>query len=103
MIMIKYVLALILLFPFTLCVAAGNSIALDQVHVNINNTASIKRGARFYAKNCMVCHAMRYFIHNKIADQAGITLAKMPLDSKSATALLIIVNSLCTGRLGLYL
>ena len=52
---------------------------LDHVHVDINNKASVERGAKFFANNCMVCHTMRYLTANKIAKQAGITLDKMPL------------------------
>lgn len=60
----------------------GKEIALEKVRVDPNNKASVLRGAKFFAANCMVCHTMRYLKYNKIAKQAGITLDKMPLKQK---------------------
>lgn len=44
-----------------------------------DDIASVKRGAKFFATNCLVCHAMRFLEFNKIAQEAGITLDKMPV------------------------
>lgn len=60
----------------------GLPIKLEKAPVNIKDRASILRGAQFYAKNCMVCHTMKYLQHNKLAKEAGITLDKMPLKEK---------------------
>lgn len=43
------------------------------------NMASIKRGAKFVATNCMSCHTMVYLQYNKVAQEAGIDYAKMPI------------------------
>lgn len=75
----------ILLLSVSLSVFANmekQKISLEKISVNPNDRASVLRGAKFYAKNCMVCHTMRYLQHNKIAAEAGITLDKMPLKQK---------------------
>src|SRR4029078_11199700 len=43
---------------------------------------SIKRGAKFFADHCMVCHTLRYIQHLPLAENAGITFDKMPLHQK---------------------
>jgi len=57
-------------------------IKLEHVKIDVQDKASLLRGAKFYANNCMACHTMKYLQHNKIAQQAGITLDKMPLKVK---------------------
>lgn len=57
-------------------------IVLEHVSVNTNDMASILRGAKLFSGTCMTCHTMKYFTHNKIAEEAGITLDKMPLNQK---------------------
>jgi ubiquinol-cytochrome c reductase cytochrome c1 subunit len=77
---------LIVLFVFFVMTgfAAGDDapIALESVTVDAHNTASIFRGAQYYAKNCMVCHTMKYLTHSNIGKKAGVTLDKMPLKKK---------------------
>lgn len=58
--------------------AANNGIELEKANVNSGDLASIKRGADFYAKNCLTCHSLKYMRYNKIAQDAGITYDKMP-------------------------
>jgi len=59
--------------------AAGNVVRLTPAKIDTNNIESIKRGAKFFATNCMVCHAMRHLEHDKLSQEAGITIDKMPL------------------------
>ncbi len=72
---------IILLFSVFGHVYAGNGppIRLEKAKINLSDRAALLRGAAFYAQNCMVCHTMRYLAHNKLAQEAGITLDKMPL------------------------
>lgn len=71
-----------LFFPVLAFSDNGPPIKLEKVQININDKAALLRGARFYAKNCMVCHTMKYLQHNKLAKEAGVTLDKMPLKEK---------------------
>ena len=57
----------------------GARIFLEKININTRDQASLLRGAKFYAQNCMVCHTMKYLENDKLARQGGITLDKMPL------------------------
>ena len=52
---------------------------LENPNVNIRDTQSVERGAKFFAQHCMICHSVKYLRHNELAQKAGITLDKMPL------------------------
>jgi ubiquinol-cytochrome c reductase cytochrome c1 subunit len=56
---------------------------LSEAPINRSDMASIKRGAKFFATNCMSCHTMVYLRYDKIAQEAGVTYDKMPLNVKS--------------------
>jgi len=56
---------------------------LSNVTVDPSDIASIKRGAKFFATNCMSCHTMVYLRYDKLAQEAGITYEKMPVNVKS--------------------
>ena len=56
---------------------------LAKTPVNPNDIESIKRGAKFFATNCMSCHTMIYLRYDKIAQDAGITYEKMPINVKT--------------------
>lgn len=56
---------------------------LSSVQVDPTDVASIKRGAKFFATNCLSCHTMVYLKYDKIAKEAGITYDKMPVNVKS--------------------
>lgn len=78
--MMKYFLILLVLF-FTqiACAQDERPVALEKAPVNIRDYDSIKRGAKFFSTNCMVCHTMVYMRYNKIAEDAGVLYERMPL------------------------
>lgn len=56
---------------------------LATAPINRSDMESIRRGAKFFATNCMSCHTMVYMRYNKIAQDAGVTYEKMPINVKS--------------------
>ncbi len=66
-------------------IAASAPIALENADINPNDMASVMRGARFFAQRCMVCHSMKYLRYNKLAQEAGITIDKMPTGDQQWT------------------
>ncbi len=58
-------------------------IALEKVQINLSDTQSLSRGAKFFATNCMVCHTLIYMRYNKIAEDAGVLYDKMPINVKT--------------------
>lgn len=56
---------------------------LAKAPIDRNDIQSIRRGAKFFATNCMTCHTLIYLRYDKIATDAGITLDKMPINVKT--------------------
>jgi ubiquinol-cytochrome c reductase cytochrome c1 subunit len=78
-------LSLLLLFVsfFSLTVhAAELSIALEKAPIDRSDLDSVKRGARFFSSICISCHTLVYLQYNKLANEAGITYQRMPLNFK---------------------
>ncbi len=80
----KKYLAVIFLFWFAAqAMAETSTIALEKVHTSSRDIESIKRGAKFFAANCMACHTLIYLRYDTLAQQAGVTYEKMPLNVKN--------------------
>jgi len=67
-----------LIFLATLCgkvMAAGqkSQILLDYKAIeNINNKASLQRGAKYFVNYCSGCHSLKYMRMNTLAKDLGI-------------------------------
>lgn len=75
--MMRYLLIMLM----SLCLnsfswAVNAEISLDKAPINLNDTASIRRGANFFAAHCLTCHSLVYAQHDAIAQRAGITYDK---------------------------
>lgn len=73
-----FCLCLILLLASPVFSAELN-IVLDKAPINLNDTASIKRGAKTFATICIACHTLIYMRYNTLAEEAGVTYARMPI------------------------
>lgn len=74
----------VLFFMFSMVAHAEDiKIELVKAPVNIHDRASIERGAKFFATICMACHTLIYLRYDAVAEKAGITLAKMPINVKA--------------------
>lgn len=60
--------------------ASHSPVQLSPAPVDRFDMDSIKRGAKFFAANCMSCHTLVYLKYDKVAKEAGITLDKMPVN-----------------------
>src|SRR5438552_2780455 len=54
-------------------------IVLDKAPIHRNNIASIERGAKFFAGNCMACHTLIYLRYDALAHRTGVIYEKMPI------------------------
>jgi len=80
----RYLLILLfLLLPCAVFAEEEVKIALTPAPIDASDIASIKRGAQFFAANCMSCHTLVYMRYNKLAQEAGVTYEKMPVNIKS--------------------
>lgn len=84
--MIRFILALLMLTMTQAVWAEGGAsegLMLSKAPINRSDFASIRRGAKFFATNCMSCHTLVYLRYDKIGKEAGITLDKMPINVKT--------------------
>lgn len=83
--MMRYIFALLLTL-FSIHVFAEEPIeglVLDHAPIDRSDIASIRRGAKFFATNCMSCHTLVYLRYDKLAKEEGITYDKMPVNVKT--------------------
>jgi len=83
--MLRHIFAVIMvLFSVHAWAEEGaKEMALSEAPINRSDIESIKRGAKFFAANCMSCHTMVYLRYDKLAQEAGITYDKMPINVKT--------------------
>jgi ubiquinol-cytochrome c reductase cytochrome c1 subunit len=62
---------------------ASEGLQLSKAPINRFDKESIKRGATFFSTTCMSCHTLIYLRYDKVAQDAGITYDKMPINVKS--------------------
>jgi ubiquinol-cytochrome c reductase cytochrome c1 subunit len=69
-----YVLFAVLLLPAaSVSVSAAGGGALEHSGVNVNDTASLQRGAKWYANYCLSCHSISYMRYNRLADDLDLS------------------------------
>lgn len=81
----RYLLAILFIFFSTHSWAEGAAVdlVLSKAPIDQSDINSIKRGATFFAANCMACHTLIYMRYDKVAQDAGITYDKMPVNIKT--------------------
>jgi len=65
-------LLLILLLPLGAHAVDGHEPALDRAPIDINDAASIQRGAQVFVNYCLNCHSAQYMRYNRLTD-IGLT------------------------------
>jgi ubiquinol-cytochrome c reductase cytochrome c1 subunit len=88
--MMRYILSILLVLFLSPVVSTSwaegagiEGLALAEAPIDRHDMESIKRGAKFFATTCMTCHTLVYLRYDKLAQDAGITYEKMPLNVKS--------------------
>lgn len=82
----RYLLTILIALFATHVWAEGDKyegLALAEAPINKTDIDSIKRGAKFFAANCMSCHTLVYLRYDPVAIEAGITYDKMPVNVKN--------------------
>jgi ubiquinol-cytochrome c reductase cytochrome c1 subunit len=63
-----------LLLPLTsLTVSAAGGAHVEHSGANINDTASLQRGAKWYVNYCLGCHTISYMRYNRLAEDLDLT------------------------------
>lgn len=53
--------------------AAGSAVPLDRAHVNLNDRASLQRGAQLFVNYCLSCHSAEYMRYSRMARDLGLS------------------------------
>ena len=53
--------------------AAGEGVELAPANINIKNTPSLQRGAKYFVNYCLACHSAQYVRYNTLAEGLQLT------------------------------
>ena len=66
------VFALLALLPL-FARAQDEGVKLEAANVNLSNTASLQRGAKFFVNYCIGCHSAQYVRYNRVGQDLGLS------------------------------
>jgi ubiquinol-cytochrome c reductase cytochrome c1 subunit len=69
----KVILLLMLAGVPSMAFAAGAKVHLDPVKIDLNDRASLQRGARIFVNYCLSCHSAAYMRYNRMGHDLGIS------------------------------
>ena len=70
----KYLFLAALMLPVTsFTVSAAGGAGLEHSGANINDRASLQRGAKWYVNYCLGCHTISYMRYNRLAEDLDLT------------------------------
>ncbi len=69
----KLAIVLMLMTGAGLAQAAETEAALDRVRIDLDNTASLQRGAGLFVNYCLSCHSAQAMRYNRMGRDLGIT------------------------------
>jgi len=58
---------------FTSLAFASGKVQLEEVEINLNNKASLQRGAKLFVNYCLNCHAASYMRYSRMAKDIGLS------------------------------
>ncbi len=68
----KTLIALVFAILPAFSLAAGGNVHLDEMKVDLEDNASLQRGAKYFANYCMGCHSTKFARYNRVARDIGI-------------------------------
>ena len=69
-----YLFFAVLLLPLSsFNISASGGAGLEHSGANINDTASLQRGAKWFVNYCMGCHTISYMRYNRLAEDLGLS------------------------------
>lgn len=71
----KRMIACLLLLAFSTAPtwAESSHYPLDEVEINLDDKASLQRGARIFVNYCLSCHSAKYMRYSRMAKDIGLT------------------------------
>ncbi|EGV19854.1 cytochrome c1 [Thiocapsa marina] len=68
----KLIIATLALLLPAVGFAAGGHVELEKADIDLNDQASLQRGAKYYVNYCMACHSLKHMRYSRMADDLGI-------------------------------
>jgi ubiquinol-cytochrome c reductase cytochrome c1 subunit len=59
--------------PAAAMASGGEGVKLDAVNIDLNDKASLQRGARIFVNYCLSCHSAGYMRYNRMGHDLGIS------------------------------
>jgi ubiquinol-cytochrome c reductase cytochrome c1 subunit len=66
------ILLVLAVLPVAAFASSGHGPKLDPVNIDLNDTASLQRGARIFVNYCLSCHSASYMRYNRMGHDLGI-------------------------------
>ncbi len=51
---------------------AGHNVPIQAANIDIHDTASLQRGAKYYVNYCIGCHSLKFSRYNRVAEDIGL-------------------------------
>jgi ubiquinol-cytochrome c reductase cytochrome c1 subunit len=67
------ILLVLAVLPVAAFASSGHGPKLDPVNIDLNDTASLQRGARIFVNYCLSCHSAAYMRYNRMGHDLGIS------------------------------
>jgi len=69
----KLSIVLLVLFSSQLLAAGGTNIELQSANINLENKASLQRGAKYFVNYCLSCHSAKQLRYSRMGKDLGIS------------------------------
>jgi len=69
----KIILTLIVTMLPAVVLAAGGGAPLQSANIDIDDKASLQRGAKIFTDYCLSCHSAKFVRFNRVAEDLGLT------------------------------
>lgn len=66
-------IALLMMMVPALALAGGGGVHLDEADIDLDNQASLQRGARLFVNYCLSCHSAAYMRYNRMGQDLGLS------------------------------
>jgi ubiquinol-cytochrome c reductase cytochrome c1 subunit len=90
--MIRILLGIILTIAWGSLGIAEGTAPLSSAHIDLQDKASLQRGAKYFVNYCMGCHSLKYQRYKRMAEDLNITNANGQVDEKLLKENLIFTN-----------
>jgi len=66
---------------------SGHGVPVQAANIDIHDTASLQRGAKYFVNYCMGCHSLKFSRYNRVAEDIGLNEANGFSEDDVATLL----------------